>query len=102
MEEAIIRWAVPLISSVNFIITTQAILIKNYLAFSVIILKTQKIAKTSWKFRNFTAHYVQGKIYTYVANILIAVNPYTNIADLYSQNTIRYHIVVIIYYMPRK
>ena len=32
---------------------------------------------------------IQGKIYTYVANILIAVNPYSSIPDLYSAKTIR-------------
>lgn len=38
---------------------------------------------------NVKLRYQKGKIYTYVANILIAVNPYYNIPDLYSTNTIR-------------
>ena len=32
---------------------------------------------------------LQDKIYTYVANILIAVNPYFDIGDLYSSQTIK-------------
>jgi myosin heavy subunit len=32
---------------------------------------------------------VQDKIYTYVANILIAVNPYADIPNLYTAPTIR-------------
>ena len=33
--------------------------------------------------------YAKDKIYTYVANILIAVNPYKDIRDLYSGTTIK-------------
>ena len=33
--------------------------------------------------------YAKDKIYTYVANILIAVNPYKEIKDLYSSSTIK-------------
>jgi myosin-6 len=37
---------------------------------------------------------IQDKIYTYVANILIAVNPYSDISNLYTPNTIRKDICV--------
>ena len=33
--------------------------------------------------------YAKDKIYTFVANILIAVNPYKEIRDLYSSSTIK-------------
>ncbi|KXJ78953.1 hypothetical protein RP20_CCG002831 [Aedes albopictus] len=38
---------------------------------------------------NIKNRYYKDKIYTYVANILIAVNPYKEIRDLYSKNTIK-------------
>nr|CAD7587509.1 unnamed protein product [Timema genevievae] len=38
---------------------------------------------------NIRIRYNKDKIYTYVANILIAVNPYFEIKDLYSSNTIK-------------
>ncbi|KAK7866674.1 hypothetical protein R5R35_006058 [Gryllus longicercus] len=38
---------------------------------------------------NIRLRYKKDKIYTYVANILIAVNPYFEIKDLYSSNTIK-------------
>nr|CAD7257110.1 unnamed protein product [Timema shepardi] len=38
---------------------------------------------------NIRIRYKKDKIYTYVANILIAVNPYFEIRDLYSSNTIK-------------
>nr|CAD7196628.1 unnamed protein product [Timema douglasi] len=38
---------------------------------------------------NIRIRYKKDKIYTYVANILIAVNPYFEIKDLYSSNTIK-------------
>lgn len=38
---------------------------------------------------NILTRYKKNKIYTYVANILLAVNPYKEIADLYSSNTIK-------------
>jgi myosin heavy subunit len=33
---------------------------------------------------------IQDKIYTYVANILVAVNPYSDIVNLYTAATIRH------------
>ncbi|XP_049304890.1 myosin heavy chain 95F isoform X2 [Bactrocera dorsalis] len=38
---------------------------------------------------NLKTRYYKDKIYTYVANILIAVNPYREISDLYSSATIK-------------
>ncbi|XP_049829322.1 myosin heavy chain 95F isoform X2 [Schistocerca gregaria] len=38
---------------------------------------------------NVRLRYYKDKIYTYVANILLAVNPYFEIKDLYSKNTIK-------------
>lgn len=38
---------------------------------------------------NIRLRYNHDKIYTYVANILIAVNPYTDVPNLYSLDTIR-------------
>ncbi|CAO1430727.1 unnamed protein product [Diamesa hyperborea] len=38
---------------------------------------------------NIKNRYYKDKIYTYVANILIAVNPYKEIKDLYSKDTIK-------------
>ncbi|XP_053970179.1 myosin heavy chain 95F isoform X3 [Anastrepha ludens] len=38
---------------------------------------------------NLKTRYYKDKIYTYVANILIAVNPYREISDLYSSTTIK-------------
>ncbi len=38
---------------------------------------------------NIRVRYVKDKIYTYVANILIAINPYAEIRDLYSSTTIK-------------
>lgn len=38
---------------------------------------------------NILTRYTKNKIYTYVANILLAVNPYEDIPDLYSSNTIK-------------
>ncbi|KAM3967224.1 myosin heavy chain 95F jaguar [Aphomia sociella] len=38
---------------------------------------------------NIMARYKKNKIYTYVANILLAVNPYEDIPDLYSSTTIK-------------
>ncbi|KAK6628370.1 Unconventional myosin-VI [Polyplax serrata] len=38
---------------------------------------------------NIRIRYYKDKIYTYVANILIAVNPYTEIKDLYKSETIK-------------
>ncbi|XP_053603321.1 myosin heavy chain 95F isoform X2 [Plodia interpunctella] len=38
---------------------------------------------------NILTRYEKNKIYTYVANILLAVNPYEDIKDLYSSNTIK-------------
>lgn len=38
---------------------------------------------------NCKIRYQKKKIYTYVANILISINPYETIADLYSDSTIR-------------
>ncbi|XP_075971865.1 myosin heavy chain 95F jaguar [Anticarsia gemmatalis] len=38
---------------------------------------------------NILTRYKKNKIYTYVANILLAVNPYEDIADMYSSNTIK-------------
>ncbi|XP_055716099.1 myosin heavy chain 95F isoform X1 [Phlebotomus papatasi] len=38
---------------------------------------------------NLKTRYYKDKIYTYVANILIAVNPYKEIGDLYSSSTIK-------------
>ncbi|XP_063243579.1 myosin heavy chain 95F isoform X2 [Bacillus rossius redtenbacheri] len=38
---------------------------------------------------NIRIRYMKNKIYTYVANILIAVNPYFEIKDLYSSKTIK-------------
>ena len=35
------------------------------------------------------SRYAKDKIYTYVANILVAVNPYKDIRDLYSGSTIK-------------
>ncbi|XP_022685723.1 unconventional myosin-VI-like [Varroa jacobsoni] len=40
-------------------------------------------------FNNVRVRYKQNKIYTYVANILIAVNPYFEIPNLYTKETIR-------------
>ena len=41
---------------------------------------------------NVKLRYAKDKIYTYVANILVAVNPYFDIRDLYSPTTIKsYH-----------
>ena len=37
----------------------------------------------------FHLRYAKDKIYTYVANILVAVNPYKDIKDLYSGSTIK-------------
>ena len=37
----------------------------------------------------FNFRYAKDKIYTYVANILVAVNPYKDIKDLYSGSTIK-------------
>uniref|UniRef100_A0A1I7YG55 Myosin motor domain-containing protein n=1 Tax=Steinernema glaseri TaxID=37863 RepID=A0A1I7YG55_9BILA len=38
---------------------------------------------------NCRMRYARGQIYTYVANILISINPYESIPELYSQETIR-------------
>ncbi|XP_041970187.1 myosin heavy chain 95F isoform X2 [Aricia agestis] len=38
---------------------------------------------------NILNRYKKNKIYTYVANILLAVNPYTDIPDMYSSSTIK-------------
>ena len=38
---------------------------------------------------NIRLRYSKDKIYTYVANILIAINPYSDIKDLYASKTIR-------------
>lgn len=38
---------------------------------------------------NILTRYKKNKIYTYVANILLAVNPYEDIKDMYSSNTIK-------------
>ncbi|CAH0605729.1 unnamed protein product [Chrysodeixis includens] len=38
---------------------------------------------------NILTRYKKNKIYTYVANILLAVNPYEDIPDMYSSNTIK-------------
>ena len=38
---------------------------------------------------NVNLRYAKDKIYTYVANILIAVNPYKDIKNLYSSSTIK-------------
>lgn len=38
---------------------------------------------------NVNLRYAKDKIYTYVANILVAVNPYKDIKDLYSGSTIK-------------
>ncbi|CAH0703032.1 unnamed protein product [Spodoptera exigua] len=38
---------------------------------------------------NILIRYKKNKIYTYVANILLAVNPYEDIPDMYSSNTIK-------------
>lgn len=38
---------------------------------------------------NILTRYKKNKIYTYVANILLAVNPYEEIPDMYSSNTIK-------------
>jgi myosin-6 len=38
---------------------------------------------------NIRQRYVKDKIYTYVANILVAINPYSDIKDLYSPTTIK-------------
>ncbi|XP_059049763.1 myosin heavy chain 95F [Achroia grisella] len=38
---------------------------------------------------NILTRYSKNKIYTYVANILLAVNPYEDIRDLYSSSTIK-------------
>ncbi|XP_046963537.1 myosin heavy chain 95F isoform X1 [Vanessa cardui] len=38
---------------------------------------------------NMLTRYKNNKIYTYVANILLAVNPYEDIPDMYSSNTIK-------------
>ncbi|CAH0725342.1 unnamed protein product, partial [Brenthis ino] len=38
---------------------------------------------------NMLTRYKKKKIYTYVANILLAVNPYEDIPDMYSSNTIK-------------
>merc|ERR1711936_874828 len=38
---------------------------------------------------NVRLRYAKDKIYTYVANILVAVNPYFDIRDLYSPSTIK-------------
>ena len=35
------------------------------------------------------SRYAKDKIYTYVANILVAVNPYKDIKNLYSSSTIK-------------
>jgi len=41
---------------------------------------------------NVKLRYAKDKIYTYVANILVAINPYFDIKDLYSPKTIKsYH-----------
>ena len=37
----------------------------------------------------FCFRYGKDKIYTYVANILIAINPYTDIRELYAPKTIK-------------
>ncbi|CAG0926234.1 unnamed protein product, partial [Notodromas monacha] len=37
---------------------------------------------------NVRLRYLKDKIYTYVGNILVAVNPYNDIQDLYSTQTI--------------
>jgi len=41
---------------------------------------------------NVRLRYSKDKIYTYVANILIAINPYFEIADLYSTETIKSYL----------
>jgi myosin-6 len=38
---------------------------------------------------NVNLRYAKDKIYTYVANILVAVNPYKDIKNLYSGSTIK-------------
>ena len=38
---------------------------------------------------NIRQRYLRDKIYTYVANILIAINPYSVIKDLYAGPTIK-------------
>ena len=38
---------------------------------------------------NIRQRYLKDKIYTYVANILIAINPYSVIRDLYAGPTIK-------------
>ena len=38
---------------------------------------------------NIRQRYLKDKIYTYVANILIAINPYSVIKDLYAGPTIK-------------
>ncbi|XP_071438694.1 myosin heavy chain 95F isoform X2 [Hetaerina americana] len=40
---------------------------------------------------NLRLRYSKDKIYTYVANILIAVNPYIDIPDMYSSKTIKFY-----------
>ena len=42
---------------------------------------------------NIKQRYVKDKIYTYVANILVAINPYSDIRDLYSSTTIKLYQV---------
>ena len=38
---------------------------------------------------NIKVRYIKEKIYTYVANILIAINPYDDIKNLYASKTIK-------------